>query len=115
MNVLIVEDDEFSRTILERMLAKNFNCYTAENGIKAIELMHSGIDIDVVVTDNNMPEMSGDELMKHIKSCEMHKHIPILIASGDEEHLIKNIELADRHFNKPIDIKEMRKHIDNLR
>ena len=68
-NLLIVEDEKFTRDSVEEFLSEElglyFNVYTAENGKKALEVMEK-INIDVVITDIMMQAINGIELAEII-------------------------------------------------
>lgn len=65
--LLIVDDEEAIRTILKRaMERKGFQCITAGNGVEALEAM-AAHEVDVVITDLDMPQMGGLDLVKRVK------------------------------------------------
>jgi CheY-like chemotaxis protein len=90
VNILYVEDDrdilENISEILEDLCDR---LITASNGKEALELFNHHGDIDLIITDINMPEMNGLELISEIKNID--ENIPILItsANSDHDHLIK--------------------------
>jgi two-component system response regulator FlrC len=79
--VLVVEDDYSLREALEDTLSlANFNVVTAKHAEQAIELLSKEKDILMVVTDINMGELSGHDLLKHI--TVHHSHIPVLLMTA---------------------------------
>ena len=68
--VLLVEDDQATRKALETMLSfHNYHVETAENGLKALEILEKNVDtIVLIVSDIVMPQMGGLELYEHVHS-----------------------------------------------
>ena len=87
MKILVVDDDKTTRKILSLYLkGKGYEVVTAENGLDALEKMGTE-NINLVLTDMNMPFMDGIELTKTLKADPNWKHIPILMVTteADEE------------------------------
>ncbi|MBF0520001.1 MAG: response regulator [Nitrospirae bacterium] len=100
ISVLYVEDDYLVRECIGRFLKRRCKAvYDAENGKAGLEI-YKQHDIDIVVTDLEMPVMNGFEMVKKI--LETKNTLPIVITTGysDEEH---HIEEACEHIIKPID------------
>jgi len=55
----------------------------AENGAQGWELMQANKDINVLVTDWNMPEMNGLELVKKVRAEERYKDVPIIMVTTE--------------------------------
>jgi diguanylate cyclase (GGDEF)-like protein len=84
INVLVVEDSLSSRNFIRKLLEKHlFNVYEAENGVEAVEMLTSNPDIHLMITDYNMPEMDGFELITHIRR-KMDKSSLIIIGLSSE-------------------------------
>lgn len=85
MRILIVDDDKTTRKLLSIYLkGSGFNVVTAENGLDAIEKL--GMDnINLVMTDLNMPYMDGIELVKNIRSDPNLSHIPVLMVTTEAD------------------------------
>ncbi len=103
--VLYVEDEEILREEISSLLDGFFQkVLTASNGEEAVEIFEKNIDeIDIVITDINMPKMNGIELTSQIR--EKSPDLPILIctAFNDSEILIKAIRLnVSDYIIKPI-------------
>lgn len=83
--VLLVEDDESLRILYSRSLRlKKYDVETAVNGADA--LVKVGIYMpDVIVLDIMMPELSGIEVLKVLKSDPEYKKIPILMLTTASE------------------------------
>jgi len=82
--VMIVDDDPFVRDMLTFILeAGEYEVVVAENGFEAFEKCTSDPCIELLISDLNMPVMSGLELTR-----ELRKHnvaIPIIVLTGDSE------------------------------
>ncbi len=78
--VLFVEDSPTMRRIIMNSLRQvGFNdIIEAENGTDALEKL-AGKEIDLVVTDWNMPEMNGAELVKTLRSIPEYAEVPIVM------------------------------------
>ncbi|MCF8303894.1 MAG: PAS domain S-box protein [Bacteroidales bacterium] len=102
--ILIVEDDLSSYALLKTILkVNNANALWATQGSKAIELCHSNDNIDLVLMDIKLPDISGFEATRKIK--EICPNIPIIAQtayamSGDREKALE--EGCDDYISKPI-------------
>ena len=105
LNILYAEDEAMLRESMEITLSKLFkNVYVATNGQEAFNVFKDK-DIDIVITDINMPIMNGSELIQSI-----HKHTDndpsiIVLSAHNESKLLTNlINLGiDNFLNKPLD------------
>lgn len=80
MPVLVVDDHASMRTLLRRMLLKLGmpNTLDAEDGEKALEILAAG-DVGLVISDWNMPFMTGIELLRRVRASEKMKALPFLM------------------------------------
>ena len=104
MKILIVDDDKTTRKLLSLYLkGKGYEIVTAENGLDAMEKL--GMDnINLIVSDMNMPYMDGIELTKTLKTDPAWKHIPIIMVTteADEDEKVKDLEAGvDDYLVKP--------------
>lgn len=84
VKILVVDDDQFVREMLAVILdAGGYKVETAENGVEALDKFRSGFGSDVIISDMNMPEMNGNELIKEIRKID--EDIPIIILTGNNE------------------------------
>ena len=85
--ILIVDDIETNRVILEEILKDRYETASAENGMAAISLMFSGtVKPSIVLLDIMMPEMDGYEVLEMMKNNPFTEHIPVIyITAADAE------------------------------
>lgn len=78
--ILFVEDSPTMRRIIENSLKKLGikEITDAENGVDALEKIQKQ-DFDMILTDWNMPEMNGKELVEHIRKIDKYQKVPILM------------------------------------
>lgn len=104
--ILCVDDEPTNLKLFDIMLsAGGWDIVKAKNGKMALEKLKEQ-DIDLVILDIMMPEMSGFEVCKRIKEDEQLRHIPVVIitALSSKEDRIKGIEVgADEFLSKPFD------------
>jgi two-component system chemotaxis response regulator CheY len=112
--VLITDDSRTTqmlvRTTLQRIPDLKF--LTADNGLEALQVL-SQEEVHLLVTDINMPEMDGIELVRAVRSTRDQASLPILIvtAKGEEAARDQGLKLgANAYILKPIagrDLTEM--------
>ena len=95
MNILVVDDFSTMRLIVKNAL-KQFgyvNIIEADDGTTALEILRSE-KINFIVSDWNMPQMSGLELLKAVRTSEEWKDLPFLMvtAEGQKEHVIEAVK-----------------------
>ena len=119
VTVLVVEDEEFSARFVTRILGKIGvgSVTTAANGSEALEVLENAeVPIDLVISDIEMPEMNGYELVRRIRygTVPQYKAIPILMLTGQDTE--KNVEKARFHkidgfIVKPPKAEELERHM----
>jgi PAS domain S-box-containing protein len=105
MTVLYAEDDEDVRELLSTIISTRVtNLIVAKDGQEALELFHKHEkEIDVIVTDIEMPRMTGLELIREVKQELNYPYIIITTAFNDTDFLLDAIELRINKFLfKPI-------------
>ncbi len=108
--ILIVEDEDDSRFIYERLLKKNgYNVRTAVNGDDALSLIEE-FTPKVILADWTMPQMNGVELCNIIKNKEEYKliYFILLTARTSLKDRVEGLDTgADDYLVKPIDNQEL--------
>jgi len=115
--VLIVDDSATMRMLLSTTLRKALAVYVTEavNGIDAIEKLQKH-DFDLVLTDMNMPEMDGAQLVSKIRSS-LNKNIPIIIITTKGEEGDRDLGLslgANGYLTKPINNHELKETVSRF-
>jgi CheY-like chemotaxis protein len=101
--VLVVDDDRDSRELLLGMLEdEGYAATGAENGRRALRFLEDGLDPDLLLTDLQMPVMSGWALCEHVKSDPRLRSIPIVLLCGMTPTQRGSLEVDDA-FEKPTD------------
>lgn len=115
-HVLVADDDDTIRSTLERGLkARGYEVTTVGNGAEALEAL-AARDIDLVVTDINMPTMDGIELVLRI--VEQRPGLKVIAISGGglvpKDELLTDARLlgAVDVLEKPFDIGELFEHVE---
>lgn len=113
--ILIVEDDEQTRFLLQSSLANhNHSIAAVKNGREAIQMLIME-QPDLVLLDMMMPGVDGAEVIRTIRSTPELEAIPIIVVSGvAQPESIPEISLADLILSKPIPIDNLLVHIHNF-
>jgi two-component system chemotaxis response regulator CheY len=93
LKFLVVDDFSTMRRIVRNLLKElgYTNVDEAEDGVVALQKLRGGGNFQFVVTDWNMPNMTGIELLKNIRSDESLKHLPVLMitAEAKKENIVE--------------------------
>ncbi|MDR0447118.1 MAG: response regulator, partial [Treponema sp.] len=82
--VLVVDDIDMNRMILEEILKDEYTILTAENGKEALEVLKSPVQPKIILLDVLMPEMSGPEMFEFMKKDKNLKRIPVIFITAEE-------------------------------
>ena len=110
-NILIVEDSATTRALIRAVIEDigDFNTVEAGSGFEALKLLPTQ-EFNLVITDVNMPDINGLELIHFIKSNPRYSHIPLIIVSTErsEEDKKRGIALgAMSYITKPFKAQEL--------
>ncbi len=112
--ILVVDDDSFFLTTLcDNLESEGFTCECATNVEEALDLL-STHDVDLVLTDNEMPVRNGLDLIEDIKKRPNLHHLPIILLTGNLDPEIT--VLAERMgalttMTKPFDFDDLKQVI----
>ena len=108
LNILYVEDEhDVMEEIVDMLSIKVKKFFTALNGKEALDIFEKE-DIDIIITDIQMPIMDGMEFITQVR--EKNNDIPVVIttAFNEIEYLKQAIDLnVDKYITKPIDIVQL--------
>jgi len=117
MKLLVVDDDKTTRKLLSLYLkGKGYEVVPAENGLDALEKLGTE-NINLVVTDMNMPYMDGIELTKTLRSDTNMKNIPIIMVTteADDAEKEKAFEAGvDDYLVKPTNADQISESIKRI-
>ncbi|MBV4049222.1 hybrid sensor histidine kinase/response regulator transcription factor [Bacteroides eggerthii] len=114
--ILIVEDNEEVRNLLVSIFEPIYIVDTAVNGAEGYEKTLN-IKPDIVLSDVVIPEISGTELCRKIKTNIETSHIPIILLTSQtaSEYIIEGLKIgADDYITKPFSIKHLIIRCNNL-
>jgi two-component system response regulator PilR (NtrC family) len=112
--ILVVDDEESIREFLEIMLRKEgYEVTCAEDGQKALDILKKK-NFDMVISDLQMPNLTGIELLKNVKDHYPDMMFMMITAFGTTETAVEAMKLgAYDYLSKPFKIDEVRLNIAN--
>ncbi|MBI5402987.1 MAG: sigma-54-dependent Fis family transcriptional regulator [Ignavibacteriae bacterium] len=111
-NVLIVDDEEKTRNILEINLRERFNIFTAKDGEKAIDVLKDS-SVHLVLSDWKMPNKDGRILLKEIQKDFPDVPVIIMTAYGNIQNAVEMMkEGAFDFIEKPIKLNDLEVVLD---
>ncbi len=118
MKVLVVDDFATMRKIVRNILKQiGFtNIIEADDGANALSIIKED-KIDFVVTDWNMPNMTGLELLKNIRAQDNGKNLPVLMvtAEGLAENVVDAVKAGvDNYIVKPFTADTIQAKIEQI-
>ncbi|CAN5332723.1 hypothetical protein BH09BAC1_BH09BAC1_08010 [soil metagenome] len=111
--ILLVDDERDAEELFKQRFRKKIRqgeieLHYAHNGIIALEMLHNMPDIDVVITDINMPEMTGLELLGKIKERHFVARVIVMSAYGDMANIRAAMNSGAFDFiTKPVDFTDL--------
>jgi DNA-binding NtrC family response regulator len=122
MKLLVVDDEEdvkflFQQKFRKEIKAGEVQIQFAFNGFTALDIIESTVNRAeyFVLTDINMPEMTGTELLKEIKSRYPKLRVIMITAYGDEQNLnLAKQNGADDFFIKPLEFNLLKEKLSYL-
>ena len=115
LSLLYVEDDENTREELEYFLQNKVkNLYVAENGQEGFDLFEKH-QPDLIITDIQMPVMTGTKMIKLIKQINSTIPIVIITAFNDTDYLFEAIKLnVTNYLTKPLNLFALSEVLANI-
>ncbi len=110
--ILIAEDDPTAARLLETILGEYGHIYLTRDGLEALEIART-TKPHLILSDIQMPRMSGFELCQQLESDTETASIPIILLSGSDQPDKARCD-ARAFFTKPFDIHELRRTVREL-
>jgi len=116
--ILIVEDSATMRSLIASTIEemRGFEMFEASNGFEALKALPSQ-HFDMIITDLNMPDINGLEIIKFVKEHPAYKSIPLLVVTTriGEEDRKKGLALgASGYVIKPFEPDELKKIVRRI-
>ena len=82
--ILLVDDHGMARKAMKLFLEHHgYACQEAEDGVAALAWLEQGQNVDLIISDNHMPVMTGLEFLLHVKASTHFRSIPFILYSGN--------------------------------
>ena len=119
MKILVVDDFSTVRRIIKNILKQiGFtNVDEAENGQAALAKIGDGGNYDFVISDWNMPEMTGIELLKQVRANEATKDLPFLMVTAEakKENVVEAVKAGvNNYIVKPFTAEVLQEKISKI-
>ena len=113
-SILCIDDEDINLKAFERMLKSKYNVLTASSTAAAYETLNGNNNIACVLSDYRMPEESGIEFFKKIKTSQPHTKRILLTGQADTESALSAINEGEvfRYLTKPFDFKDLINTVD---
>ena len=107
--MLVVDDHEINRNILEAILEEEYALYFAANGQEAMACMRAHTqELSLVLLDLIMPVMTGFEVLGAVREDEVLRNIPIIVLTAEKSAELTALQLGAADFiTKPFEIAEV--------
>lgn len=130
LNILIVEDDFISRTLLKEMLAPFGQCRTAADGAEAVEVLRESFEkpggrYDLVCLDIMMPHKNGHQVLQEMRLMEKRKGLhgkettKVVMVSGlnDAKNMREALVVGqcEAYLTKPVSKRRLEEKLRHLR
>ncbi len=119
MKVLVVDDFATMRRIIKNILLQlGFkNIIEADDGTTAWDLLDKGEQVDLVISDWNMPKMTGIELLKKVRADERFKDLPFLMvtAEAQKENIVEAVKYrVSQYIVKPFTPETLKEKLEKI-
>ncbi len=108
--VLVVDDKSSISDLIVQLLKPSYEVEPRSNGMEAMAYLQDGYLPDLIISDLEMPQMTGFELIQSVRESGFFSEIPIIILSSRDssEDRIKCLKLgADDYMMKPFNPEEL--------
>ena len=114
--ILVVDDEATQRELIYGFLKKQgYEVFVAPSGERALELFHQE-PVEVILTDQRMPNLSGLELLKAVRAVNPETYIILMTAYGNVETAVEAMKAgAADYLTKPLHLGELHHKIETIR
>lgn len=115
-SILIIEDEISVMNTISEIFGTEYNLIEASDGKNGLELAKQVIP-DIIISDINLPEISGIEICTLLKNEQLTSHIPVLLITSHVEKKLKDIAFqsgANDFIEKPFNPFYLKKKIESL-
>jgi two-component system cell cycle response regulator len=114
--LLLVEDSHTTTALLSKYLGGSYEILHANDGAQAWEMLEANPDIELVITDINMPTMTGHQLLVKIRKSDQprYRNLPVIVMTTAEDNVDRNLAFlngANDFITKPIDEMELQARV----
>ena len=114
--ILIADDSKMNQQILSEILGVRYEYLYADDGLQALEHLHSEFDIDLLLLDINMPRLDGFGVLEVMKQRNWLQEIPVIITSSedDESFIQKAYDLGvTDYIRRPFNLTVTQRRVSN--
>lgn len=116
--ILIIDDSLPIRYLLEVFFSKKYNIVSASDGLSGMAWLTKGNVPDMIITDLQMPNISGWELVEYLNASNLYKDIPVMVLTGvlnPKDSLgHKTFDNVKAICNKPFDPVQLMDAVDRI-
>lgn len=114
--ILIADDSKMNQQILSEILGVRYEYLYADDGLQALEHLHSEFDIDLLLLDINMLRLDGFGVLEVMKQRNWLQEIPVIITSSedDESFIQKAYDLGvTDYIRRPFNLTVTQRRVSN--
>ena len=116
--ILVVDDSSTTRSLVSSHLSESgdYDIVEAASGFEALKTLPS-LKVELIITDINMPDINGLELISFVKENPIYEHIPTIIISTEDsaEDRKRGMELGARaYLVKPFTGEQLRDAVEKV-
>lgn len=116
-SILLVEDSQTTRALLSKYLAGTYRLMHAKDGAEAWDLLQDETEIELVITDINMPRLTGHQLLVKIRKSDdpRFKNLPVIVMTTTDDNVDRNLAFlngANDFLTKPVDEIELQARVN---
>ena len=115
--ILIADDSKMNQQILSEILGGRYEYLYADDGMQALDLLHSEFDIDLLLLDINMLRLDGFGVLEAMKQRNWLQEIPVIITSSedDESFIQKAYDLGvTDYIRRPFNLTVTQRRVSNV-